>query len=235
MSLLTLTQTTARLLGIPVPTEVVNSTDTQVQQLLALANEEGQELARDHDWQILTKQKTFLTVADPEQTGAVPTDWARFIPNSFYNRTTLRPVFGPITPQQWQAIQAYPQMNLVYLAFRQRDGAFLMTPTPPADDEIAYEYVGKDWVETMSGATISEFTADSDEPLLEQRLFELGVRWRFLKSKGLDYAEDFRTYEYAKQRAMADDGGATRLNVTGRSYFNPFGYPQLPLGNWPSS
>jgi len=233
--LLTIVRQSCRLLSLEPPDEVVDSPDAQVQLLYQLAIEEGEELSTngDKDWQVLTQQKIFYTVADPVQVDAVPDDLDHFIDNSFFNRTTRLQMVGPITPQMWQAIQAQPQLNLVYLAFRQRDGAFLITPTPAADNEIAYEYVSKNYVQAANGDLKATFTADTDTPLLPDVLFRLGIRWRFLKSKGLDYSQDFDTYQRQVQQMMSRDGGATKLDVTGRTLYNSFGFPNLPLGNFP--
>lgn len=233
MSLLTLVQTTCNLLAIPAPLTVTGSTDTQVLQLYALANEEGHELARRHDWQAMTAEWTFETVAAAIQPNAVPPDWDHFLANSFWNRTSIRPVLGPITPQQWQAVQAYPQINSVYISFRERDNAFLMTPTPAANNLIAYEYFSSYWAVAANGDTKAQFTADTDTTVLPERIFELGLRWRFRKSKNLDYAEDFRTYEQEVQKLEARDGGNTKLDITGRNLYNPYGFPNIPVGNFP--
>ena len=218
-NLLTIVQRACRLLSIPVPTEVVNSTDTQVQQLYALANEEGDELAGTYDWQVMRKQHLFDTVASAVQSSAIPSDFDHFIANSFFNRTTMRMIYGPITPQEWQAIQAQPQLNRVFLAFVERDGQFLVTPTPPAGQEIAYEYVTKHWAKSAAGVPQTEFLADTDETYLDDKLFPLGLRWRFLKSKGLDYAEDFRTYQGERNQRMARDGGNGVIDTTGGAYY----------------
>jgi hypothetical protein len=235
VSLLTLIQKTANLLAIPAPTSVVGSTDTQVLQLFALANEEGHELARRHDWQAMTLEYTFTTTATQVQASAVPADLDHFMANSFYNRTTVRPVLGPLTPQVWQAIQAYPQINSVYLSFRERDNAFLITPTPAAGNTIAYEYFSLNWAVGVDTVRKAEFTADTDTTVLPERIFELGLRWRFRKSKNLDYAEDFRTYETEVQKLMARDGGSGTLDITGRNLYNPYGFPNIPLGNFPGT
>lgn len=231
MSLLTIVSRACRLLSIPVPSTVVASTDNQVLQLFELANEEGAELSSIGDWQVLREQYTFTTTADPEQTAAVPDDWQRFIANSFFNRTTRRSVIGPITPQQWQAIQAQPQLNRVFLAFIQRHGKFLITPTPAAGETIAYEYVSKNWAKTSDGTPIPYFVSDSDETYLDEWLFVLGLRWRFLKSKGLDYAEDFRTYQSQRTQVLAWDGGNGQINTTGDGQF--LLSPNLPVGSFP--
>jgi len=217
--LLSIVQRACRLLSIPVPTEVVASTDTQVQQLYALANEEGDELAGSYDWQIMRRQHLFDTIASAVQSSAIPSDLDHFIANSFFNRTTMRYMYGPITPQEWQAIQAQPQLNRVFLAFVERDGQFLVTPTPGAGQTIAYEYITTHWAKSAEGVPQREFLADTDETYLDDKLFPLGLRWRFLKSKGLDYAEDFRTYQSEKTQRMARDGGNTIIDSTGGNYY----------------
>lgn len=233
MSLLTVVQNTCRLTGLRVPTEVVNSTDTQVQQLYALANEALADLARAHTWQILTRQQTFTTVAAEEQPDALPDDFDYELNNTVYNRTTRLTLIGPITPQLWQAIKAQPQLNRVYLCWRERDGAILITPEPPAGQEIAYEYVTSNFAETSTGTPIPEYAADSDVAVLPERLVQLSLRWRFLSSKNLDYAEAFRTYQTQLQIQQARDGGMTQLNMTGSTTWGLWGFPNLPLGNFP--
>ena len=231
MTLLEIIRRSCRLLSLPLPTEVVASTDIQVQQLLALANEEGDELAGAYDWQIMRRQHLFETVASAVQSSAVPSDLDHFVANSFFNRTTMRYVYGPITPQEWQAIQAQPQLNRVFLAFVERDGQFLVTPTPPAGQEIAYEYITRFWAKSDAGVPQSEFLADTDETYLDDKLFPLGIRWRFLKSKGLDYSEDFRTYQSERSQRMARDGGNTVIDTTGGNYY---GWPtNIQEGNFP--
>ena len=232
MNLLAIIQRSCRLLSLPVPTEVVASTDIQVQQLYALANEEGDELAGSYDWQIMRRQHLFDTVATAVQSSAVPSDFDHFIANSFFNRTTMRNVYGPITPQEWQAIQAQPQLNRVFLAFVERDGQFLVTPTPPAGQEIAYEYITTDWAKSAAGSAQSMFEADTDLTYLDDKLFPLGIRWRYLKSKGLDYAEDFRTYQSERNQRMARDGGNGVIDSAGGLYY---GYAtNIQEGNFPS-
>lgn len=234
-NLLSLVQDTAILLSLPPPSTVVGSTDPTTNLLLALANEEGRELSKGFDWQILTQEQIFFTVPTYEQPNAVPSDWLRFISDSFFDRTTRRQVWGPITPQAWQALQAYPQITNVFLSFRRRDNVFLIYPQPSTGDEIAYEYVSENWVEAANGDLKASFTADTDTPLFADNLFRLGMRWRFRKTKNLDYAEDFRTYQQELLVEQAQDAAGGKINITGRSVFNSFGFPNLPLGSWPTA
>jgi hypothetical protein len=215
MSLLTIIQDATDLLSLARPAVVTSSVDATVRQLLSLANEEGKELAARYAWQALTVEATFVTSATPEQAPAIPADLDRFVANSFFNRTTRLPVVGPVTPQQWQALQAQPALGRVVLAFRQRSGQFLITPTPPAGQTIAYEYLSKNWAKSAAGQGKPRFMQDDDQTYLDEWLLTLGVRWRFRKSKGLDYAEDFETYEANVAQAMARDGGTTAISIEG--------------------
>lgn len=233
MTLLTVIQNACGLLSLRQPTGVVTSTDLQVQQLYALANEEGADLASSIDWQALTSEWTFTTVAAGPQVSAIPPDWDHFLANSFFNRTSMRPIIGPITPQQWQALQAYPAYGRVYLAFRERAGQFLITPNPPAGQIIAYEYVSKNWARGSNGIAKAAYNADDDLTYVSEALITLGIRWRFLKSKGLDYTQDEDTYNRQKAQVMARDGGSTKLNITGADSYQPL--PNLPEGNFPGT
>lgn len=232
MSLLTLVQDAMGRIGQPQPTSVVGSADRQVQQLLALANEAGRELARSYRWQALTAQQTFTTVNTPEQPNAAPLDLDRFVPDSFYNRTTRRPLEGPLSPQDWQALQAVLALNTVYLMYRQRGNTFLISPTPPAGQVIAYEYVSTNWAVSATSTPQARFLADTDTSYLDESLITDSLVWRFLRAKGLSYAEELSTYERNLAMKQARDGSATTLNFSQR----PFSLDRvnLPDGGFPA-
>lgn len=201
---------------------MVSSTDAQVRQLYALLNEGGLALSKRCDWEALTAQWTFVTVAQAEQTNTpIPDDLRKFIPDTFFNRTSQRQLVGPVTPQQWQQLQARPALSEIYLAFRQREGVFLVTPTPTAGETIAYEYVSENWAMSSAGVGKSAFTSDDDDSFLDEELLKQDLRWRWRAAKGLPYAEDMETFERALEVAIGNDGGATALDMGG------------PEGNWP--
>jgi hypothetical protein len=231
VTLLTIIQRTCDLIGVARPATVVTSTDQTVRQLYALANEEGDALASSFNWQALRSQYTFTTEASAVQSSALPADLDRLISNSFFNRTTRRTVIGPITPQQWQAIQAQPQLNRVFLAFVERSGQFLVTPTPQTGQTIAYEYISKNWAISPTGTPQDQFTADADTTYLSERLMILGLRWRYLSSRGLPYAEEMRTYGLQVEQVQARDGGNSELSTTGDDAY--ILSPNIPEGGFP--
>jgi len=211
--MLTIIQDVTQRLSLATPTAVVGSTDKQVIQLLALLNQAGSDLASFYPWQALVAEGSFVTTATPNQAAAIPDDLDRFIPNTFFNRSTRRPMTGPITPRQWQWIQAQPVYSTVYLAFRERTGQFLIAPTPPAGQEIYFEYVSENWAKSNTGTGQTRFLADTDETYLSEELLTLSTIWRFLRAKGLDYAEEMETFGRQQEQVAARDGASTMITI----------------------
>lgn len=231
MTVLTMIQQTCDTLSLPRPSVIFSSTDQNVRTLTALLKEELEEL-HTFDWQRLQREHTFVTVAAAEQTGAIPEDSRRFISGTFFNRTTQRPLVGPVTPQAWQAQQASGVVPATYIAWRERDDAFLMTPVPAAGETIAYEYITSTKALSSSGAEKTEISADSDTILVAESLARLGLRWRWKQAKGLDYAEDMETYERKKTNAQAVNGGASPVLNIGGCGLPSYGGVNIADGNW---
>lgn len=213
MTMLTIIRNVCARLSLVQPTAVVGSTDKQVIQLLALLNQGGKDLASFYPWEALVDEASFVTVAADAQAAAVPADLDRFVPNSFFNRTTRRPMTGPITSREWQWIKAQPVYSTVYLAFRQRTGSFLIAPQPPAGQSIFYEYVSLNWALSNTNTPQPQFLADTDTSYLDEELLTLTTTWRFLRAKGLDYAEEMETFTRQQEQAAARDGGSTMLTI----------------------
>lgn len=210
------------------------STVPLTQQLAALSNREGVDLAHAHEWQRITKQATFTTVAQQQQTAFLPSDYDRFVNDSMWNTSIVRKVYGPMTKQEFEQYQAYPIYTSVNPGFILYGNQFYLQPAPAAGNTLQYFYVSDQWVVASDGTTYkTEFSADDDTSLLPDTIITLGVIWRFKKSKGFDYAEDFATYERQKEQFIARDGGAPKLNLTyGLNRFQPYPY-NIPEGNWP--
>lgn len=235
MSLLTLVQNAADRLGIVRPSTVIGSADQQIRQLLGLAQQEGKELSKRFPWQSLQKEKTITATATETQSGAIPADFDRFIIDTFYNRTKNRRVLGPMNPQEWQNYKA-SITTVIFDAFRQRGNSLLLAPTPTADESYAYEYMSTYWVATAAADTTpaqATWMDDSDVGILSEELMTDGVVWRFLKSKGLDYAEAFRTYEAQVMLAGSIDGGVRRtVSFAGPTPVKGPMRPNWPDGSW---
>jgi hypothetical protein len=232
VSLLSIIQGAATELNLNSPTAVISSTDTQVLQLLSLVKSDGLDLLRRYDWQILTKEATFSTVATQVQTtlAAVAPDFYRFVNESMNNRTQKWRVLGPLTPQEWQRRLALGAQVGVVNSFRVRGGSIYFYPIPPASNTIYFEYISNKWVQDVGGTAKAAFTVDTDTSLIDEDILKLGVKWRFLKAKGLDYSEEFRSYEAALESVFGPDGGSTLVDMTGTTI--DWTIPAMPDGSW---
>ncbi len=218
-------------IGIVRPTSVISSVDVQVQRLLGCADEEGKALSKRHGWQAITKEQTFVSTATTNQTGVIPSDFDRFINETFFDRTLKRQLEGPLTPQEWQVSQSVVATTIVE-AFRVRGSILMLTPTPAAGNTYAFEYVSKNWCQSAALVEQSSWASDTDTGILDEEIMTEGIIWRFLQKQGFDYAESFRTYELMVAQAITSDGAKRTLNA-GRTYFTSAHIPTVPDGNWP--
>jgi hypothetical protein len=68
----------------------------------------------------------------------------------------------------------------------------------------------------VDGTTYKQyFTLDTDTFLVPEELCIAGLRWRWKKEKGFEYAEDFRSYEMQVKDAMSRDGGKSVICLDG--------------------
>lgn len=216
MSLLTTIQHFCERQNLPVPTTVYGSTDKQVVQLKALLEEEGLDLSKRGAWNKMVIQAAHTTTAAEDQ-GAMTTiasNGFNYILNeTFWDRTTMLPICGPVDAREWQAVKAMNFTGPRY-RYRIRGGKLLITPTPAASLSWYFEYVTENWITDSTGVTYkSYFTADADVMLVPENLALMGLRWRWLREKGMDYAELFRTYELQVKDALGRDGGKRRLSA----------------------
>lgn len=204
--------------NLPVPTTVYGSSDPQVVQLMRLLEEEGNDLSARADWEGLTFEAAVTTLAAEDQGTIVSlcANGFRKIKNqTIWDRTNKRPVCGPMNARDWQTMKAMVVSGPRY-RYRIRGGKLLVNPNPPASESWYFEYVTNNWLTDTTGVTYKRrFTADTDIVLLPDDLCLQGLRWRWKKEKGMDYAEDFRTYEIQVKNATGEDGGKPVLEMDG--------------------
>jgi hypothetical protein len=226
MALLSIVQNAADRLGITRPTAAVASTDQQIIQLVGLAQEEGKDLAKRHTWQALQTEYTFPTV-NGTASYALPDAFGALIKETVFNRTRRRRMVGDLSPEQWQETQA-SLVTMVNPAFRIRGSLFYISPTPTAAETVAYEYLSKNWCQSSGGTGQAAWAADTDTGILDEELMTLGVKWRWKRSKGLDYAEDFTSYELRVAKAILDDGARVRIDTSNSERDRVPRAPQVP-------
>lgn len=224
MSLLTIIQGITAELNISSPSAVVGNTNKQIIQLLRLANKEGKYLANRYRWQRLKSESTFTSVATESQgamTTIAGTSFGWIANDTVWNRTTNRRLF-PVDDVQWQQMKSSGITGPDYY-FRIRGGNFIVLPTMTAGDTVAFEWISKNWCISSGGTEQSAWAADTDTGLLDEDIMSAGILWRWKKAKGLDYAEDFATYERLVADAATRDGAKKRIHMgggTGRQFIS---------------
>lgn len=215
MSLLTLIQRAATLSGLAVPTNVLGGMDKTATLMSALAQIDAEDLAGKYDWPNLTKERSFTTVAAVDQTGALPSDFARFASRTddrgqLYDVARREGIAGPASEDQWRSIVDGLQGWAV--TFRIFGGLLQMAPAPPVGRVMRFAYVSSD----LWGSGKPRPTSDADVCAIPENLISLGVVWRWKQNRGFEYAEDLRNAELQIERAIGQLGGGRRVLIQGR-------------------
>lgn len=238
MSLLTLIQGAADMVGLSRPAAVITSTDPAVRRMLALANVEGQELAKRHEWTVLIREATWTTLAAESQgtLASIASDLdqengGRIVNETIWNRTAQRRMLGPLSSQCWQRMKA-ASVTGPYSEFRIRAGTLYLLPSPAAGQTAAFEYITKNWCQSSGGTGRSAWAADDDTGVLSEHLMKLGVVWRFKMSNEMSWEPDYQVYNLAVQQAIAHDGTKATLDIGERSPYDPTRSVTVPEGSW---
>jgi hypothetical protein len=201
---------------------------------LALLNREGSELADvEGGWPALRGEQTIVLIPGQEAYD-FPTDIAYYRPRTIWDRSTHWRVVGPISDREWQRIRSGTNIAGPWMRYRIMDGQIHFDPVPTSADTIVIEYVSANWAQNGAGAAKALFDADTDVPLLPDDLFVLGLKWRLLAARGMNYVEERDTYDkaVARKRPRAEVAEVLQLNRRAPR-FSAFGEPNIPDGDWP--
>lgn len=197
LTVLQIAQTFAARQGLPQPQFVVGNTDAQVAQILGLLQEFCDDLTLKRYWEVTTRETTFVSTAQEDQ-GAIatiaPSGYRGMIPGTFFDRTQRLEVPVAISPKEWQFRKTLGIVGPLYQA-RIRQGRLLFIPPPAAGHTFAFEYASEWFVAGADGSGKKWPTADTDTFVVNDSLPVAYLRWAWKSAKGLDYAEDFTTYE----------------------------------------
>lgn len=172
---------------------------------------------------------------------ALPTDIRSFINATYWDRNFRWPMLGPLSPQEWEVIVSGISPVGPRIRFRVVDNLMTIQPLPGTGqtDQIAYEYVSNAWCTTSAGTArsasggICKFGADTDLYRWPENTLRLGIKYRFLRAKGLDYSEELQQYQQARDFQLATSGGSRSLRMnataTGIHFLN---YSNIPDQNY---
>lgn len=221
-TLLELVKQAANELSIPEPYQLFGALDDTSKQLLALAQREGKDfsvMAKSRGgWQNLHKEHTFTTVA-AQQDYSLPADFEYFIARTFWDGSMKWELLGPISAQEKQILKYGIIANGPRSKFYIRGNRMYLEPVPSSSGTtIAYDYYSNAWCQSAAGADQSLWQSDTDTYKLDEDCFIQGMKWRFLRAKGLDYSQEKADYDNDCQRVMSRDGGTRELFLSGGNF-----------------
>lgn len=229
--------------GVEVGLDPVNdpfsSTDQSYRQLRYLINTVGEELSQAYPWDFLRGVATIITnsATNPDGKYDLPSDFLYLLNQSGWDQTNRWPLAGPITPQEWQYLEAtLLSGNVLQLGFRLMEDKICFLPAPPDNDlTIKFEYISRNWVlDSTTGTTyIDKVQTGADQPMFNRTLMQRGLKVKFLEAKGFDSSKAQADYNQAFQLTTARNKGAKVLNLSARygyQYLGPYNAPDTGYG-----
>jgi len=234
MTALEIAQQVADDIGISQPLALVSATNDLPKQMRAQLKLAMRDIAKRHNWQELREEADFTTVANELQIANIRTTWPdllRICPDTVFNRSQNRKVYGNVNPTAWAAAKASVAITPDYHFRIRRNGLYLFG-NPTAGDQIYFEYVSKYCWEDEDGLEKrAVFEADTDRPLFDDWALVLGLKWRMLRANGLEYGEAFREYEAHLAELRGSDTPKTTVSLT-PSPQTALTQGYIPDGNW---
>jgi hypothetical protein len=232
-------------LSLARPVIVAASTDPQVRQLFALLNSGARFLLRKHDWTVLQSLGTITTsvgAADYSLADFAIGDFERLIPDTVWDRATLRPVRGPLDAvadlaiREGSAAPAAMSRYYRFLGLKHFLGlnpGIRITPTPDAVETIAFGYISKFYARQDGILGLPAFVADTDTSVFDFDLLVKETKWRFLAGKGHNAAGAKDEADELRDLLIGADTGGGVLDLAsplpGTAAITD---PAFPEGNW---
>lgn len=160
---------------------------------------------------------------------SLPSDFEYFVQRSEWDASFRWELLGPITAQEKNILRYGVTPVGPRRRFYVRNKILYLDPPPPSDNQsIAYDYYSNAWCTSSGGTAQTKWTADTDLYRLDEECFILGVKWRYLRAKGLDYLQEYELYESEKQRALSRDGGNRDLPLNATYGVRFLAYENIP-------
>lgn len=212
MTILSVAQSACRVIGINEPDVLVGSTDRQYIELLMIAQEMAERIARGHEWQKLSRIHT-LTGDGTTEDFSLPSDFDRMLVKSQVWSSVLECPLSPITDlDQWLGLDVQ-SFDFIVNAWTIYGGLMRIKPALTNAATAKFFYQSNLIVAPSSGDNKTTFTADADTFRLDEQLLKLGVIWRWKEAKGQAYAEWMQDYEELKERLVARDKGSRMIRI----------------------
>ena len=175
-------------------------------EMTDLANEVATDILKSHDWRQLTK--IAIVTPDGGEVYGLPADYDRMVSaGGIEDAASWFWGYEPFTSvNQWLQFKSgsYAIISPGGWIILENRLNFYPVPVGPAQ----FPYISNLLVRSAANVPKSAFTADTDTFVLPERLLTLGLIWRWMAQKGLEYSEALATYEVALSQEQTRDRGA---------------------------
>ena len=169
----------------------LSTTDLQTErELMALANQTGQDLMRRAEWPQLYKE---LSVAAAQSSVPIPADFHRLIKGGAIIEGGAATAFmnGAASADQWTLIKKTASTQPYYFI----NGTNIeFYPNTTANGALV-SYITDRFVRPTSGDDTNRFNSDTDSPLFSDDLMIKGMIWRWRRNQGMEYADHLAEFE----------------------------------------
>ena len=169
-----------------------------------------------------TQTATGITITFGQAKYSMPSDYARSVDKTQYNKSNRWSIIGPKDAQEWQWLKASYVTTGPRMRYRIMGNKFTLWPMPTSVLVMGFEYVSNAWVVSASGTAKTKATVDTDTFKFPDRLLVLGTKLKFFEIKGFDTTTLLQDYVRELDKWKASESGADTLSLAPR-------YPNLLL------
>ena len=169
-----------------------------------------------------TQTATGITITFGQAKYSMPSDYARMVDKTQYNKSNRWSVIGPKDAQEWQWLKASYVTTGPRMRFRIMGNKFTLWPMPSSTLVMGFEYVSNAWVIGSDGTLKTSSNNDSDTFRFPDRLLVLGTKLKLFEIKGFDTTAVLQDYLSELTKWKAAESGADTLSLAPK-------YPNLLL------
>lgn len=169
-----------------------------------------------------TATATGVTFTFGQAKYAMPSDYARSVDKTQYNKSNRWSIIGPKDAQEWQWLKASYVTTGPRMRYRIMGNKFTLWPMPASNLVMGFEYISNAWVVGADGTLKTRPTVDTDTFRFPDRLLIIGTKLKFFEIKGFDTTALLQEYVSELNKWKAAESGADTLSLAPR-------YPNLLL------
>ena len=181
-------------------------------EMTTLLNQVAKEIAEWNDWQALTKIGT-MTGDGVNSSFPLPADYSRMVQASsvadgdswFLGYTHVTDINDWISFKRGEMVWVPPGIWTLL------DNNVEFQPALGSGSEALFPYISRNIVRAANGTLKSEFTADDDTYLLDERMLTMALIWRWRETNHLDSTGDQMNFERLISEKAARDKGARAI------------------------